>query len=283
MAIVNSNQIAKYYDFFRDKEIVFTKANLKALHIDPRQVYLKCNGGQWPCIINSSTLQMAKIIIGTGSGAYQEMQKNKDATVQLKYCFIDQGNETIHFYVTCSVQSLEPYQNTKELSVVTLDFTQRPPDELIYRIGEFLEASENFYNRKEDRIDINKNTLRKLGIEKEESVVWIDNVPRRCILKDLSFSGAKVMLVGVPKFLVGKPINLKIDFIDTNESIIVQGIIPRAEFLEGRKDISSVHIAFNNDIVPMTYKLHINSFITTFQKSVLGNQQNAESQTAVSE
>lgn len=283
MAIVNSNQIAKYYDFFRDKEIVFTKANLKALHIDPRQVYLKCNGGQWPCIINSSTLQMAKIIIGTGSGAYQEMQKNKDATVQLKYCFIDQGNETIHFYVTCSVQSLEPYQNTKELSVVTLDFTQRPPDELIYRIGEFLEASENFYNRKEDRIDINKNTLRKLGIEKEESVVWIDNVPRRCILKDLSFSGAKVMLVGVPKFLVGKPINLKIDFIDTNESIIVQGIIPRAEFLEGRKDISSVHIAFNNDVVPMTYKLHINSFITTFQKSVLGNQQNAESQTAVSE
>ena len=283
MAIVNSNQIAKYYDFFRDKEIVFTKANLKALHIDPRQVYLKCNGGQWPCIINSSTLQMAKIIIGTGSGAYQEMQKNKDATVQLKYCFIDQGNETIHFYVTCSVQSLEPYQNTKELSVVTLDFTQRPPDELIYRIGEFLEASENFYNRKEDRIDINKNTLRKLGIEKEESVVWINNVPRRCILKDLSFSGAKVMLVGVPKFLVGKPINLKIDFIDTNESIIVQGIIPRAEFLEGRKDISSVHIAFNNDVVPMTYKLHINSFITTFQKSVLGNQQNAESQTAVSE
>lgn len=283
MAIVNSNQIAKYYDFFRDKEIVFTKANLKALHIDPRQVYLKCNGGQWPCIINSSTLQMAKIIIGTGSGAYQEMQKNKDATVQLKYCFIDQGNETIHFYVTCSVQSLEPYQNTKELSVVTLDFTQRPPDELIYRIGEFLEASENFYNRKEDRIDINKNTLRKLGIEKEESVVWIDNVPRRCILKDLSFSGAKVMLVGVPKFLVGKPINLKIDFIDTNESIIVQGIIPRAEFLEGRKDISSVHIAFNNDVVPMTYKLHINSFITTFQKSVLGNQQNTETQAAASE
>ena len=80
------------------------------------------------------------------------------------------------------------------------------------------------------------------------------------------------MLVGVPKFLVGKNIALKIDFIDTNESVLVPGIIPRAEFLEGRKDIASVHIAFNGDSVPMVYKIHINSFITTYQKTILNNQ-----------
>lgn len=272
MALINSNQISRYYDFFRDKEIVFTKANLKALHIDPRQVYLKCNGGQWPCIINSSSLQDAKIIIGTNSGAYAEMIKNKSATVQLRYCFIDQSNAPIHFFVTCNVISAGSYQNTSELAIVSLEFTQRPPDDLIMRIGEFIEASENFSNRKEERIDINANSLRKLGIEKEESIIFIDNVPRRCILKDLSFSGAKVMLVGVPKFLVGKPVNLRIDFIDTNESIIVQGIIPRAEFLEGRKDICVVHIAFKSEVVPMTYKIHINNYITNFQKTVLGNR-----------
>ena len=81
------------------------------------------------------------------------------------------------------------------------------------------------------------------------------------------------MLVGVPKFLVGKNIGLKIDFIDTNESVLIPGIIPRAEFLEGRKDITSVHIAFNGDTVPMVYKLHINSFITTYQKTILSTQQ----------
>ena len=154
-----------------------------------------------------------------------------------------------------------------------MNFTQRPPDDLIFKIGEFLEASENFYHRKEERIDINKNSIRKLGLEKEESIIFVENVPRRCILKDLSFSGAKVMLVGVPKFLVGKNIALKIDFIDTNESVLVPGIIPRAEFLEGRKDIASVHIAFNADTVPMVYKIHINSFITTYQKTILNNQQ----------
>ena len=90
------------------------------------------------------------------------------------------------------------------------------------------------------------------------------------------------MLVGVPKFLVGKNIALKIDFIDTNESVLVPGIIPRAEFLEGRKDIASVHIAFNGDTVPMVYKIHINSFITTYQKTILNNQQ-ASANTVISQ
>lgn len=270
MSVINSSQISRYYDFFRDKEIVFTKANLKTLHIDPRQIYLKFNGGQWPCIINSSSLMQAKIIIGKGSGAYNDLQKTKGATVQLRYCFIDQNNAPIQFYVTCNVESINSYKGTNELAIVTLNFTQRPPDDLIARIGEFLEASENFFNRKEERIEINQNSLRKLGIEKEETIIFIDNVPRRCILKDLSFSGSKIMVVGVPKFLVGKPVNLRIDFVDNNESLIVAGTIPRAEFLEGRKDICVVHIAFNTETVPMSYKLHINTFITSFQKKMLG-------------
>ena len=275
MGIANSHQISRYYDFFRDKEIVFTKSNLQILKMDPRQIYVKCAGGQWPCLINSSSLQSAKIIIGTNSGAFLAIQKDKNISIQLRYCFLDANAAPIHFFVNCSVGEINKYQNTEELAVVTLNFTQRPPDDLIFKIGEFLEASENFYHRKEERIDINKNSIRKLGLEKEESMIFIENVPRRCILKDLSFSGAKVMLVGVPKFLVGKNIGLKIDFIDTNESVLVPGIIPRAEFLEGRKDIASVHIAFNADTVPMVYKIHINSFITTYQKTILNNQQNS--------
>lgn len=273
MGIANSHQISRYYDYFRDKEIVFTKANLQILKMDPRQIYVKCAGGQWPCIINSSSLQAAKIIIGTNSGAYLAIQKDKNISVSLRYCFIDTNNSPIHFFVNCTVGEIIKYQNTDELAIISLNFSQRPPDDLICKIGEFLEASENFYQRKEDRIDINKNSIRKLGLEKEESIIFVQNVPRRCILKDLSFGGAKVMLVGVPKFLVGKSIGLKMDFFDTNESVLIPGIIPRAEFLQGRQDIVIAHIAFNAENVPMVYKIHINGFITTYQKTLLSNHQ----------
>lgn len=269
MAVATSVQISRYYDFFRDKEIVFTKANLKSLRLDPRQIFLKCAGDQWPCLINSASLQKAKILIGVGSGAYTEISKNKDLAVSIRFCFMDANNQPIQFFVNCVVESVSQYQNAPELAIVSLNFTQRPPDELIMRIGEFVEASENFKNRTEDRIIINKESIRKLGMEKEETIIYIDNVPRRCIFKNISFGGTNVMLVGVPKFLLGKPVNLQISFVDLAEPLILPGIVKSAAFLEGRKDISSVSVAFISENVPMAYKFHINNFITSYQKSML--------------
>ena len=274
MSVTTSHHISRYYDYYRDKEIVFTKANLKSLRIDPRQIYLKSNGGQWPCIINSSSLQMAKVIIGTSSGIYATIQKNRNAPISIRYCFFDQNNEPIQFSVNCNVLEIKPFQGSNELSMLTLTFTQRPPDDLIIRIGEFIEVNENFQNRKEERIAINENSLRLLGIPKEESYIFIAGVPRKCILKDLSFGGAKAMLVGIPKFLENKSVDLRLFFMDTNEKISLQGVIKNSDFLPGRKDISIVHIEFIADEIPMTYKFHINSYITSYQKQLIQNQIN---------
>lgn len=274
MSVATSHHISRYYDYYRDKEIVFTKANLKSLRIDPRQIYLKSNGGQWPCIINSSSLQMAKVIVGTSSGVYSTIQKNRTAPISIRYCFFDQNNEPIQFSVNCNVLDIKPFQGSNELAMLTLNFTQRPPDDLILRIGEFIEVNENFQNRKEERIAVNENSLRLLNIPKEESYIFIAGVPRKCILKDLSFGGAKAMLVGIPKFLENKSVDLRLFFMDTNEKISLQGIIKNSDFLPGRKDISIVHIEFIPDEIPMTYKFHINSYITSYQKQLIQNQIN---------
>lgn len=276
MGISTSLQISRYYDFFRDKEIVFTKANLQLLKIDPRQIYLKCGGGQWPCIINSSSLQSTKIIIGKASGAYTLLEKNPKMPVSLRFCFFSQENAPIYFFVNCLVDKIQDYTHTNELALITLNFSQRPPDDLILRIGEVLEANENFVNRREDRINITKESIRSLGIEKEEGIAFIENVPRRCIMKDLSFNGAKILCVGIPKFLINKTIGLRINFVDTNDIVVVYGTIVRSDFMEGRKDITVVHIKFDSDKVPMPYKIHINNYITMFHKSMLGNNKSAK-------
>ncbi|MBP5520540.1 MAG: PilZ domain-containing protein [Treponema sp.] len=274
MSVATSHHISRYYDYYRDKEIVFTKANLKSLRIDPRQIYLKSNGGQWPCIINSSSLQQAKVIIGTSSGIYSTVSKNQSAPVSIRYCFFDQNNEPIQFSVNCNVFEVKPFQGSNELAMLTLNFTQRPPDDLILRIGEFIEVNENFQNRKEERIAINENSLRLLNMPKEESYIFIAGVPRKCILKDISFGGAKAMLVGIPKFLENKAVDLRLSFMDTNEKISLPGIIKNSDFLPGRKDISIVHIEFIADEIPMTYKFHVNSYITSYQKQLIQNQIN---------
>ena len=272
MGVTTSHHISNYYDFFRDKEIVFTKANVKALKMDPRQVYLKCKGGQWPCIINSSSLQQARVFVGSTSGVFNLIRKQKDLPISIRYCFLDNNQQPVMFFVNCVVTEVKPYANSKELVILTLNFTQRPPDDLILRLGEFLEVNENFKTRKEERISLNENSLRQLSIPKEESFVFISGVPRKCIMKDLSFGGARVMLIGIPKFLLDKRVELKIFFTDINEKVSIPGVIKGANFLEGRKDICVINMEFDTDNVPMSYKFHINSYITSYQKQIIEKQ-----------
>lgn len=269
LSIATNQLINNYYDLYREDEIVFTKDILRSLHLDPRQVYVKCSGAQWPCIINSSSFQMAKIIIGTAGGAFQQITKKDAPPVSLRYCFIEQDNQPLIFFVSCRVSDVTPYMNSKELAVITLTFTQRPPDDLIFKLGTLLAANDSFVKRSEERILINESTIRKLGLDKKESIAYIQNVPRRCILWNISFSGAKIIIMGIAKFIEGKDILIRLTFSEPNETIDMKGTIVSASNVEGRTDLIQAGIKFDANQVPLAYKIRINEYLTANRKSFL--------------
>ena len=269
MGIVTSQQITKYYDQYRDTEITFTKDIIRAIGLDPRQIYVKCNNGQWPCIINSTSFQHAKIIVGTKGGAFQSLS-NKDTTgINIRFCFFETENQLMSFFVAGRVTSIVPYMNSKDLAIVTLTFTQRPPDDLIEVIGRLLEANSNAIRRREERIILNEDSKRKLGLVKEEAIIMVQGVPRHCIVRDLSFSGAKIILLGLSQFLTNKPAMLRLEFEDPDEVIQLNGAIVAAELIEGRKDIVAASMSFSEKMVPLSYKLHVNNYLTAVRKTQL--------------
>lgn len=270
MGIATSQQLTRYYDQYRDTEITFTKDIIRALGLDPRQIYVKCNGGQWPCIINSTSFQLARIIVGTKGGAFSELAKKDAPNVNIRFCFRTEAeNETIMFLVTGRVAQIQPYMNSKELVVVTIQFTQRPPDDLIEIVGRLLEANANAVRRREERIVINEDSKRKLGLSKEECIVVIQGVPRHCVIRDVSFSGAKILLIGLSQFLKNKEADLRLDFDDPAETLQIKGTIVAADLIQGRKDICAASIRFDESQVPLSYKLHINDYLTQVRKTQL--------------
>lgn len=269
MSIATNQLINEYYNRYRENELVFTKDIMRILRIDPRQIYVKCSGAQWPCIINSTSFQQAKIIIGTSGGAFQQITKKDAPPVNLRYGFTELDGSPLVFFVTCRVSDVTPYMNSHDLAVVTLSFTQRPPDDLIYKLGTLLAADDNFTHRKEDRIVINEDSKRALGIDKKETIIYIQNIPRRCILWNLSFSGAKVVLMGVPKFLENKDCITRFMFSEPNEIVDVKGSIVQSFPVEGRQDLAAVGIKFDENQVPLSYKIRINDYLSTTRKKML--------------
>lgn len=274
MGIATSQQLSRYYDQYRDTELTFTKDIIRALGLDPRQVYVKCNGGQWPCIINSTSFQHAKIIVGTKGGAFQALAAKNNPTANIRFCFNEQeGDGIITFLVASRVAEIRPYMNSKDLVIVTLQFSARPPDDLIEICGRLLEANTNAVRRREERIPINEDSKRKLNITKEECTVIVQSVPRHCVVRDLSFSGARIVLIGLSQFLTGKEAILRLEFSEPNEIISIRGSIVSADLIQGRKDVCIASIKFDDTALPLSFKMHLNTYLTTVRKVQLSAQE----------
>jgi len=282
MGILTSQKINEYYERFKTVEVTFTKEIILVTGLIPNQVYLKCVGDFWPCVIISSSFQGAKIVANIKSGILQKLERANNM-VSLRFCFkiADKPNPVTFFINTRSI-GYTSYGGSKDVALFSLQFTQRPPDDLIEFIGRILEANINSAKRKEERILITPETIRKMSIFSKDSAVFIQGVPRNCILRDLSFSGAKLIMMGVAKFLVDRDAALRVDFDDPRESFLLKGKFIRSETVEGRKDLIALAIQFNESVVPMGYKIRINNYLSQVradgrgtEKAVTANQQSA--------
>ena len=261
MSITTSQQIAKWYDVYKSIDVTLTKEILKTTGLDPRHVFMKCVGEQWPCVIYSTSFSGAKIIV-SAKPILLEKIKRANNLVSLRFSFRFEGKaDPLSFFVTGRATGFAPYQAGGELQFMTLEYTQRPPDDLIEIMGRLLEANINSARRREERILLNPDSMRRLCLMSKDTILTVQGVPRKCIVRDLSFSGAKLIIVGLAKFLVGKECLLRLEMDEPRETLDLKGSIVRYEDVEGRKDLTAVAVRFEDQTVPMTYKIHINDFL----------------------
>jgi hypothetical protein len=269
MGVLTSQKIAALYERFRDIEVTYSKEIVQVTGLQPKQIYVKCVSDVWPCVIYSSSFQGAKVAVNVKSGLIPKLQQANNM-VSLRFCFKDpfQGGQ-VAFFVAARSLGYTPYQGSNDVGLFSVQFTQRPPDDLIEIMGRLLDANVNSTRRKEERVLIIPETIRKLSLRSSECAVFIQKVPRRCILRDISFAGARLIIQGVVKFLLEKEASLRIDFEDPRESFLLNGKFTQAESVAFRKDMVIINLAFNEGQIPMGYKLRINEYLTTIR--VLGD------------
>jgi hypothetical protein len=267
MGVLTSQKVAALYERFRDIEVNYTKEVGQVTGLQSKQVYLKCVSDVWPCVIYSSSFQGAKIVVNIKSGLIAKLQQANNM-VSLRFCFKDpvQG-EQVTFFVSARSLGYSPYGGSPDVGLFTIQFTQRPPDDLIEIMGRLLDANVNSTRRKAERVVVTAEILRKLRLHSSECAVFIQGVPRRCILRDISFGGVRVIMMGVVKFLLDKEASLRVDFDDPRESFLIKGKFTQAENVESRKDMVVLNLAFDEGLIPMGYKMRLNEYLATIRSA----------------
>ncbi|GHV45932.1 hypothetical protein AGMMS49546_33000 [Spirochaetia bacterium] len=263
MGILTSQKISAFYERFKGIDVTYTKEVIQVTGLQANQVHLKCVSDFWPCVIYSSSFSGAKIVANIKSGLVDKLQQANNS-VSLRFCFKVPGEANpLTFFVSARSVDYASYGGSKDMALFNIQFTQRPPDDLIEIMGRLLDANFNSVKRREERIPVTAETQRKMGILSNESAIFIQGVPRRCILRDISFSGAKLIMMGIIKFLEGKEASLRLDFEDPRESFLIKGKFAQVENVEARKDLLALMLAYDESIVPMGYKMRVNDFLGT--------------------
>jgi len=270
MAITTSKQLSRYYELFKQVDISFTKNLIVILGLVPRQIYLKCRGDNFPCIIYSSSMIGAKVIANLNE-SYFEIFKKANNMASLRFAFKRPDKpKPISFFIPAKITGFNPYnKENPDTYFASLTYTQKPADDLIEIFGEMLEANVNAKRRKEERIIITPDVIREMALDVKDSQVLMDSVPRKCILRDISFSGAKILLVGVAESMINKPAIIRLSFRNQQDVLAIAGKTLRFEAVEGRKDIAAIAMQFEESKVPLGFKMIINNFFKSRRAKTL--------------
>jgi PilZ domain len=267
MSIITSQQLTKYYEQYTTVDVTFNKQVVTALGLVTKGVYLKIQDRQLPCMVFSSSMSTARVIANVPAAVMLAL-KQANNRLALRWCFkLPEKLEPITFFVPCRPAGFTHYAvQGPDVQFVSLEFTQRPPDDLIQILGSLLEANANAQRRKDERIVLTAETVKKLGLESREAALILGPKTLKCILRDLSFSGAKVVVSGSEDAFKDRAVSLKFSRTDEMPEMTIPASVRRVEEIGGRKDILAVSMEYSAD-PPTSYKLLINSYVSTIRKA----------------
>lgn len=258
-----SQRIARYYSLYKDSQISFNKQVIRATGLVSDGVHLRCRDRKWPCVLYTTSLTDSTII-ARGEEAFFKFIRSANNKVSLRLSFrVADKTDPISFFIPAKTGGVNQYKGErKDLFLLSLAFTQKAPDDLIETIGQLLEASANAQKRREERILITEESVRGLGLRSSEGALEIGQGKKMCIIRDLSFSGAKVLSASWGNVSENDEALLRLTFDTIDGSVDIPGRVVRIEEVIGRSNFVGISLHFNEQTVPLEYKAQINSWLT---------------------
>ena len=112
-------------------------------------------------------------------------------------------------------------------------------------------------------LEVNKNTINKLHFFSTTGILKLNNKNKKCIVKDVSFSGMKLIAAGNEKDFINKNISIKLPFADNITADIINGAVIRTDSIGDSKDFVSLGILLDNSSIPFDYKNVIADFLSS--------------------
>lgn len=250
MTVLGSAVLQTFFQDYLDTDLTYTKEVTRGLGLLASEATLRCQGESLPCRVHSSSFRTAKVVVQVSP----ERARTLGATGILTLAFLHpKTGKKESVPISGAIQVLQTHTGPQGVTLlVGLTFSHRPADTFLETQGAYLALKKEANQRREERIPVNQENRAALGLSQLNTTVVIDHIERKCMFRDVSYGGARVLLTGVAAFLVNKPFVLALP-LEGQGSLSVPGTIVRAEAIEGHKGLAVIALAYDADKVPPEY------------------------------
>ncbi len=263
MQDLTPQHLARLYEEFGETEVTFNTQVIMESGLITSDVRLTIGPHHLPCVLYACSMRGARVVAEIDQAAADQLSRGNAGTT-LRLGFQQKGEKApTSFFVGCRVENLSEYSSQKQhVRFASLEFTQKPSDSLVAILGSLLEIKSNELRRRDQRIVLTPENMKKIGLESRESCLAIDGSSRRCLLRDLSFGGAKVLLsmLGIPQG--PRKVLLKLQKCEIQDDTVLDGSIVRVEDVQGHQDLVALSIQYSTE-PPISYRQKINSVFSS--------------------
>lgn len=254
MSVLGTSALQNLFYQFLSTEVTYNREVANAMGFLPTGSTIKLLGRYFPCVVHSSSFEEAKVLLRFPRELRVDLETaTKQAALNLVFFNSKLGkNEIFQMYGSFSVvQAQSPAEGPLSL-FLTLAYSHRPHDSFLEIQGSYLNLQKEVHQRREERIPLNSQNLKDLGLASLNTLVTIDSIERKCLLREISFGGAKVILTGLGKFLLQKPFELQFHHLDKGR-MLLPGQVTRTEEVEGHRELAVVGLKYHAEKLPVEY------------------------------
>jgi len=282
MALLGSAVLQNLYQEYQDTELTYTKDVAVGLGLLPGESSIKWQGSSYPCVVHSGSFNSAKVLVKLTSSQWRAMQIGSKLTTLTMTMVQSKAGRKELININGTLQLLQQPGSGGEVSVLLgVTFAHRPPDNFLQAQGSYLSLRQEANQRTEERILLSPENKDLIGVMNLNTIVTVDHIERKCLIRDLSYTGARAILTGVAPFLVDKPFTLQVPLAEG--TIQIPGKIVRADPVEGHKGLAVIAMGYHTDHVPLDYLKAIQKAIKLGLAAQSGRanvKQNAETRTS---
>jgi len=215
------------------------------------------------CVLYSASMTGAKLLANLDESHFGKL-KECGGKITLHLAFSTPGKGLpVTFFVSSRVVGFRPYQTKNpNTNLVSIEYGQKPPDQLIEILGRLLETTQNASRRKEVRIPLDEAAVRNLELQTKSASLRLAGGAFKALLLDLSFSGSKVLLPASCGAGPRQKAALGLLFADADDPIEVPSTVLRVEPLPSRAELITAALLFEEEHAPLAYTTRINEYFS---------------------